>query len=120
MDDLVGLFASVDAGQRARQALVAAGIDEQRIVLSANMLEDAIAAEFPGQAYENQDYASSDQVRAPGGWTDRDQARYGSQVRSAACIVNVRLDSRTDLARVSVLLVQAGARGALTRPREER
>lgn len=117
MDDLVGLFPSVEAGQRARQALVAAGIDEQRMVLSANLLADGIAAEYPGQAYENQDYPSSDQVRAPGGWTDTDQARYGSEVRSAACILNVRLDSRTELARVSGLLVQAGARRALTRPR---
>ena len=38
-------------------------------------------------------------------------------IRQSTVLVLSGSTSRTDLARVSVLLVQAGARGALTRPR---
>ncbi|HEX2200369.1 MAG TPA: hypothetical protein VHG88_17345 [Burkholderiales bacterium] len=116
MDNIVGTFPSVEAGQRARDALLAAGIADERIVVSANLTDDGVAAEYPGQSYENQDDRSSDQVRVGGGSTDTDRARYAEEVRSAACIVSVRVDRGADAAAVSAVLRNAGARRALMRP----
>ncbi|HVL36410.1 MAG TPA: hypothetical protein VM489_12135 [Burkholderiales bacterium] len=116
MRSVVGMFGSVEDGQRARDALLAAGIADGRIVVSASLTDDGLAAEYPGQTYENQDYRSSDQAPPAGGWTDTDRARYATEVRAAACVVSVRLERESDAHAVSELLRRAGARRAIARP----
>ena len=51
---VVGVFESVAAAEQARGTLLRAGMPESRIALSANFTDDAIAAEVPGQSFENQ------------------------------------------------------------------
>ena len=110
------MFGSLEGGELAREALLQAGVPRERIVLSAALTEDPIAAEVPGQAFENQDDAGSDQVRTAGGWTDADAARYFTEVCSAACVVSVQVASAADAGRVSELLRRAGARRAIAGP----
>lgn len=86
---IVGVFASLAAAEEARAALLRAGVPEYRITVSSGLTEDGIAAEAPGQSYENQ----------PGqpAW-DSAMAPYGEAVRSGACVVSVlaRSDEETD------------------------
>jgi hypothetical protein len=110
------MFGSLESGRQARETLLQAGIADERIALSANLTDDAIAAEVPGQAFENQEYASSDQVRASGGWSDTEHARYLVEVCSAACVLSVRVAGAVDAGRVRALLRRAGARRAISRP----
>lgn len=110
------MFGSLEGGEQAREALLQAGVAHERMVLSANLTDDAIAAEVPGQAFENQDGAGSDQVRAAGGWTDTDRARYFTEVCSAACVLSVRVAGAADAGRVRALLQRAGARRAIAGP----
>jgi hypothetical protein len=51
---LIAVFASEAEAIRAKAALVRAGIDENSLAISTDLTRDGIAAEAPGQAYENQ------------------------------------------------------------------
>lgn len=76
---VVGVFESVPAAQELKDLLVSEGMPESRISVSANLTDDAIAAEAPGQSYENQ----------PGQADNGRAARYGEAVRSGSCVVSV-------------------------------
>lgn len=75
----MGIFGSVSAAEDAKGMLLQAGVPENRIAVSASLTEDAIAAEAPGQSFENQ----------PGQAEERKIAQYGEAVRSGACVVSV-------------------------------
>jgi hypothetical protein len=105
---IVGIFGDLGAAERARAELMEAGIARHRIALSANLTDDGIAAEAPGQSYENQ-YWSSDE-------DDTRRARFNAEVQSAACVVSVASEPR-DRERIAELLRREGARRTLLRPR---
>jgi hypothetical protein len=94
---IVGVFASPLAAEEARAVLLRAGVAEHRIALSAGLTEDGIAAEAPGQSYENQ----------PGqpAW-DSAMAPYGEAVRSGACVMSVFARSEEERQYVEKLLLQ--------------
>jgi hypothetical protein len=76
---VIGVFASHAAAEEASTALRQAGVPESRIALSAGLTDDAIAAEAPGQSFENQ----------PGQGDEMNSARYAEAVRGGACVVSV-------------------------------
>ncbi len=51
---MIAVFRSSDAAHAARGALLDAGFDAADVTLSMDFTHDAVAAEAPGQAYENQ------------------------------------------------------------------
>lgn len=87
--------------------LLEAGIGEDQIALSADLSDDAIAGEAPGQSYENQPGQSRD---------DSARASYGYAVLSGVCVLSVKTRSRADTRRVEDLLRQAGARRTIADP----
>ena len=106
---IVGVFASAAAAEDARVALRHAGVPENRIALSAGLTEDGIAAEAPGQSYENQPgQPASDSAMAP----------YGEAVRSGACVVSVFARSEEERQYVEQLLLRN--RAHITAPGAER
>lgn len=106
---IVGIFRSRSAAESARAELIEAGIAGHRIALSANLTEDAIAAEAPGQSYENQSYWTADEA-------DTRRARFHDEVVGAACVVSVASDAR-DRERIAEVLKRKGARRTMLRPR---
>jgi hypothetical protein len=86
---VVAVFDSRPAAEGAKATLLRAGVPESRIALSAGLTDDGIAAEAPGQAYENQPGQPVREAKA---------ARFGEAVRSGACVVSVlaRSDEETD------------------------
>lgn len=53
-ETLVAVFASSAEAQQARAALLSEGFAEEKLTLSADLTDDGLSAEAPGQAYENQ------------------------------------------------------------------
>jgi hypothetical protein len=76
---VVGVFESVSAAEDARATLLQAGVPEKRIALSGGLTDDPLAAEAPGQSFENQ----------PGQKSEKRTAQYGDAVRSGGCVVSV-------------------------------
>jgi hypothetical protein len=103
---VVGVFASPAAAEEARGALLQAGVPGSRIALSAGLTEDAIAAEAPGQSFENQ----------PGQPADRETARYGEAVRTGGCVVSVFTRSEEEKQYVEQLLLHKHAHRTAIRP----
>ena len=106
---VVGVFSSVAAAERAKARLGSAGVPAERIAVSANLLEDGIAAEAPGQSYDHQSDGGS-------GGADADWARYNTAVRTAACVLSVSSESGADRRRLAEVLLEQGARMTLVRP----
>lgn len=105
-ETMVGVFASVGAAERAKAALVDYGVQNSRIAISINLTEDAIAAEAPGQSYENQPSATADVA----------QSRYNEAVRTGGCILSVHSASSDERKRIGDIMRRTGARIALERP----
>lgn len=104
---VVGVFWNAAAAQHASAYLTESGIAPHRIVLSASLTEDGIAAEAPGQSYENQGENAD---------TDADLARYGEAVRAGACLLSVTSESNRDSRHIAHLMRQTGAQGIMQRP----
>lgn len=105
-ETMVGVFASVGAAERAKAALMESGVESDRIAISAPLTEDAIAAEAPGQSYENQAYATPDAA----------QTRYNEAVRTGGCVLTVHSASSDERKRIEDIMRRTGARIALKRP----
>jgi hypothetical protein len=103
---VVGVFHSVNAAEEAKSALLREGVPEARIALSAGLTDDPIAAEAPGQSFENQ----------PGQPPGRDLARYGEAVRSGGCVLSVFARSDEERHYVERLLRDRGAYRSGVRP----
>ena len=104
---VVAVFDSRPAAEGAKAKLLRAGVPESRIAVSAGLTDDGIAAEVPGQAYENQPGQPAREAEA---------ARFSEAVRSGACVVSVlaRSDEETDY--VAELLRRARAYRTAIRP----
>lgn len=105
----VGIFDSVSAAEKARAELLRSGISADRIAVSANLTDDGIAAEAPGQSYEHQTYGGSDK-------SDTERARYGEAVRTGACVLSVSSGSGGDCRQLQQLMKREGARFTMERP----
>lgn len=105
----VGIFDSVSSAERARAQLLQSGVPAERIALSANLTDDGIAAEAPGQSYEHQTYRGSDKA-------DMDRARYGEAVRTGACVLSVSSSSGGDCRQLQLLMKREGARVTMEQP----
>lgn len=103
---VVAVFTSVSAAEEAKGTLLREGVAEGRIALSAGLTEDAIAAEAPGQSYENQ----------PGQPHDAEVARYGEAVRSGGCVLSVFARSDEECHYLVRLLRERGAYRSGLRP----
>jgi hypothetical protein len=104
---VVGVFPDADAAERARRELIHAGFTEARIVASAPLTGDDIAAEAPGQSFENQPGQPPEDSAA---------ARCAGAVRTGACILNVEIDSITEGVSIEQLMRRSGARHTAERP----
>jgi hypothetical protein len=99
-ETVVGIFASAAAAEEARRALLDAGMPENRMALSAGLTDDGIAAEAPGQSFENQPGQPASESRS---------ARYGEAVRTGACVLSVFTRSAEERQYVEQLLSRNGA-----------
>jgi hypothetical protein len=99
---VVGIFDSVETAEQAGEALVHGGVPRRRIVISVCLTEDGIAAEAPGQSYENQPGEPPDESAC---------ARFGDAVRSGTCTLAVEVASGGDRAHLARVLRRSGARG---------
>lgn len=89
MDTAVAIFASRAAAEKAKTRLLAAGVPPERIAMSATLTRDAIAAEAPGEPYENQRLRES--------LSEREASHYAEAVRSGACVLSVHGASEDDM-----------------------
>ena len=98
---VVGVFGSPAAAEQARGVLLS------RIGLSAMLTDDGIAAEAPGQSYENQPGQPSSESKL---------ARYGEAVRAGCCVLSVFTRSEEEKQYVEQLLLRNGAHQTTIRP----
>jgi hypothetical protein len=104
---VVGVFDSSVAAEQAKVALLEAGVPEARMALSVPMTDDGIAAEAPGQSFENQPGQPPAESRA---------ARYGEAVRSGACVLSVFTRSEEEKQYIEQLLLRYRAHQTTTPP----
>lgn len=104
---VVGVFASAAAAEEARAVLLDSGVPETRIALSAGLTDDAIAAEVPGQSYENQPGQAAEDSR---------EARQGGRIRSGGCVVSVFTRSEEEKQYVEQMLLRSRAHSTSVRP----
>jgi hypothetical protein len=99
----VGIFDGAGAAEQARTRLLEAGVRSDRIVLSVEVSEDDIAAEAPGQSFDNQPgQPPEDEVRP----------RHGEAVRGGARVLSVRAETQAETKRFAELLRRMGARNS--------
>jgi hypothetical protein len=103
---VVGVFESVSAAEDARATLLHAGVPEKRIALSGGLTDDPLAAEAPGQSFENQ----------PGQRHEKKTAQYGEAVRSGGCVVSVFVRSDEESHYVEQLMREKRAYRTGTHP----
>jgi hypothetical protein len=105
---LTGIFGTREAAERARDALLGEGIARERIAISVPETGDGIAAEAPGQSYENQPGEGEEAAR---------RGRFGSAVRSAVCALTVDgASSEAERGRIGAILARSGARDVMRPP----
>jgi hypothetical protein len=105
---------------RAEEECLNAGIPVESIALSVSGTADGIAAEAPGESYENQpgearaDAAEGGFIRRIGNWIggeashDTRQARYGEAVRAAVRVLTVDVRSEEEKQRIANILERCG------------
>jgi hypothetical protein len=97
---MMSVFASVDAAQRARDGLLAAGIPDECIALSTDLTADDIAAEFPGQSFCNQ----------PGRPDDTEPDHLCDAAHAGACVLRVDVATVSDGRPLEEIVRRCGAR----------
>ncbi len=105
---LTGIFASRADAEYARRALLDAGVTPDNMAMSVSQTRDGIAAEAPGESYENQPGEPRSEDRA---------APYNEAVRSGVCALTVDVYSDGERDRLGRLLRENGAR-EVTTPRD--
>ena len=114
---VLGIFDNEAQAREAHDALVAAGIHEGDIAISADLAHDDIAAEAPGQSYENQP------GQRPAKWFGSRVGRnaslrppdmqYAQTMHAGGCVVAVEVNSADELRRVAGIM--GGLRAASVR-----
>lgn len=96
---VTGAFATPADAERAKSRLVEAGIPAGGIALSADLADDALAAECPGQTYSNQ----------PGQPSGEDFAAAGADTAHAGgCMLRVELVPDADRGAVEAIMRECG------------
>jgi hypothetical protein len=103
-----GVFDSVQAAEEARRVLVDAGVPQRRTAVSSHLTADGIAAEAPGQSFENQPGQGAGHAVLEGSREKR-AARFGEAVRSGACVLSVHARSDEERLMVEELMRRQGA-----------
>jgi hypothetical protein len=98
-----GVFDTEESAGRARLRLLDAGIAEEDISTSVPTTADPIAAEYPGQSYENQPGQDSSTLA-------REQARQNEAVRSGMILLTVEVNAARRVDEIVALMERAGAR----------
>src|SRR5688572_11181110 len=111
-ETVAGIFASTTAAEQARLLILDAGVPERRIAVSSDLTADPIAAEAPGQSYENQPGQGAGDAILQGSREKR-MARFGQAVRSGVCVVSVHARSDEERLLVEELMRRNGARRTL-------
>jgi hypothetical protein len=106
-DIVTGIFGNPEDAQKAKDALVRNGVAPQRITISGTLTGDDIAAEAPGQSYDNQ----PGQPESETAWS-----RYAEAIRTGTCIVSVAAVAVDEQPRIETLLRRSGARGTVQQP----
>lgn len=101
---LIALFDDPETAHAATGSLLLEGVPPERITVSIPLTADGIAAEVPGQSFENQNRSDST-VAA------REEARINEAIRAAVVCLTVRTGLGMDSERLQVLLRALGARG---------
>ena len=104
---VAGLFEDPDNAEAACRRLRELGVAAEDVAMSRLMTHDGIAAESPGQSFENQ----PGQRRQ-----DAAEAKFGEMVRGSACVVTVVARSDAVAVRIAELLQQSGAHGTAIPP----
>jgi hypothetical protein len=107
-----GVFDSVAAAEQARAILMEAGVPVRRIAVSSDLTADGIAAEAPGQSFENQPGQGAGSAVLEGSREKR-AARFGEAVRSGACVLSVHARSAEERLMVEELMRRNGAHRTL-------
>jgi hypothetical protein len=102
---VAGVFADPALAGRARRDLVDMGIQAERIHLSADLTGDDVAAEAPGQSFDNQPGQNP---------RDSSRAKAGELVRTGACVLTVEPQSGVSRPSIEAVLKRNG--GKTTRP----
>jgi hypothetical protein len=114
------IFRKEEDALRAKEECLNAGIPVERIALSVSETADGIAAEAPGESYENQpgeakaDAAEGGFIRRIGNWIggeashDTRQARYGEAVRAGIRVLTVDVRSEDEKKRIANILTRCG------------
>lgn len=100
---VTGVFDHPGDAEKVKDELIQSGVARHRILISRLVTEDGIAAEAPGQSYENQ----GDDVlvgRVP------DPEKWAEAAHSAACVLSVVARSPLDKRHIADLMVRHGAR----------
>ena len=106
------VFDSVQRAEDAKRVLLEAGVPPGRIAVSSNLTADGIAAEAPGQSFENQPgQGAGDAVLAES--QGKRAARFGEAARSGACVLSVRALSEEERLMAEGLLRHSGAHRTL-------
>lgn len=87
--------------------LLDSGVPESRIAVSTGLTDDGIAAEVPGQSYENQPGQPPEDSRI---------ARHGERIRTGGCVLSVFTRSEEEKQYVEQLLLRSHAHSTTVRP----
>lgn len=103
---LLAVFAGPTEANACRDALIAAGFSEDEVVVSINMTDDGIAAEVPGQAFENQSTRASSAAGSMFGLTTEDaaDAKRMADVQRGGCVLTISIASAADRERAELPL----------------
>ena len=102
---LIAVFSGEAEAAAARQALIDSGVSLKDIAMSANLTNDGIAAEAPGQAYENQGTVKSAFRAAKD--SDTADAHRMADVQRGSVVLTVT--SPAKVASVTAILKRFGA-----------
>lgn len=109
---LFAVFASEEEAMRARSALLENAVDPNDIAISIDLTRDGIAAEAPGQAYENQGGAQSLWQLFKHGVDvdpDKEEARVLADIERGTVVLTVDPVPRSKGAIVVYILKEHGA-----------
>jgi hypothetical protein len=111
---VLAVFGTDESAREAIDYLVISGIAMSRITLSRSTTEDGIAAENPGQSFENQPgqgrgaaYGSPLADSGPDE-AERRSARSNTRMRAKARVVSIEADSEEQRAAVTKVLQAHG------------
>ena len=110
---VVGIFDSEASARQARDELVRTGISESCVAISTDLTHDGIAAEAPGQSYENQPGQAPNRDKpqrwfgsVSGGSARRAhrEAQYDDAVHSGSCVLSVEAGSAEEVQRAEEIM----------------